>query len=268
MSQSRKFVSCEDSLDNVRGLFNCACTVTSVFIMVLPIHYLRKAVIKIRQTQDETEGKTELLLMSTSLTALFSFNLYEHASGYTGPPSIDTFGCVNNLMLSTILYRLSHRERSKARTKRGINENDEMWKLPSPRSFTVLMILLSGFLLIIGFDNQKTERTITNVVSSPVSMFVVYTMGWLSWNLNRKEYGNNSMMRKLPLKLWKSACILAPLVMVSVEMEKRLCDIGPIVSRLYHSIYIHIVIPLLFLCVTECSFRLYDSKDECALKVK
>ena len=250
----QQFVSCEDDMPPKLGLFNGFCTVTSIMIMLVPIHFLQRAT-KIVLFDGQTD-RVELLFMSISMTALFFFNLFQHATGYIGPPCIDTFGCVNNLMLSTVLYKVWYNKFN----GRGIIQ---MKRIPVPRNFTIVMISLSFALLVGGFFKVKFEQIATKSISVPIGAYVVLTMGKLSWNYSKNESEPGYWS---PLNLWKSACIFAVLVVIFVELERSLCHLGSEFSRLYHSIFLHIIISIMFWCISECAFRLAEIEEEVTKK--
>jgi len=224
-------------------------------IMLVPIHFLQRAT-KIVLFDGRTD-RIELLFMTISMTALFFFNLFEHATGYIGPPCIDTFGCVTNLMLSTVLYKVWYNKFN----RRGIIQ---MKRIPVPRNFTIGMISLSFSLIVVGFVKVKFEQIATKSISGPIGAYVVLTMGKLSWNCSKKEASESAYWS--PLNLWKSACIFAVLVSIFVELERSLCHLGSEFSRLYHSIFLHIIISIMFWSISECAFRLVEIEEEVKMK--
>lgn len=249
-SYDHQFVSCEDDMPPKLGFFNGFCTVTSIVIMLVPVHFLQRAT-KIVLFDGRTD-KIELLFMAISMTSLFFFNLFQHATGYIGPPCIDTFGCVNNLMLSTVLYKVWY-------NRFNMRSIIQKKRIPVPRHFTIVMISLSFTLLVVGFVKVKFEQIATKSIFGPIGAYVVLTMGKLSWNYSKKESEPGYWS---PLNLWKSACIFAILVVIFVESERSLCHLGSEFSRLYHSIFLHIIIPIMFWCISECAFRLDESEEE------
>lgn len=199
----------------------------------------------------------EPLLCSVTLTSLFAFNLYEHQTGYIGPPCIDTFGCVNNVMLSTLLYKIRYRREQ----QQGQLHNTGK---VTPEMFTITMTLLSLALLFVGFGKIQLEQVATRVASVPVGLYVVVTMGRLSWkksNDHIMQQHNGNPTRLSMFQLWKLSCVFLIAVVVGVEVEPSLCHLSPIISRTYHSVFLHIIISALFGCVSECAFRLIENED-------
>lgn len=265
------FVSCEDDMVKVYGIFNFACTSTSFIILALPIRYLRRCYSRSYQS-----GKSRIILeqkiYSVTLSALFVFNLYEHMTGYTGPPSIQAFGIVNNTVLSSILYRIWHSRNLKS--KRDVLN----LSMPSPVVVTTLFVILSIFFLCIGLvADMDWENHILQIVSIPINIYVIFTMGRLSWSYDRgnaqhdkydiEKKGNQQQIKNTTSlsRLWRRACIFLVLVGVGTESESLLCDnlnsftLGGVnISRLYHPIYLHLIITTLFYYVSECAFQLVE----------
>lgn len=254
----------------IHGLFNFACTITSIIILILPIHYLRRC---FRQPEKSKQPIIlEQKLYSMSLLALFTFNLYEHATGYTGPPSIQTFGIVNNIMLSTLLYRIWHCQKK--------TEGLAMLKL-CPTRVTFLLGTLSIVLLFIGFVvGINWEDNILKVISPPVNIYVIFSTGRLSWihDKNHDHCGVDAKKEQFQktgntiylFKLWRLACVFLILVGVGTETESKLCDYfnsrhrGNLhLSRIYHPIYLHLIITLLYYFVSECAFQLVERAFIC-----
>jgi len=245
------------------GLFNDACTITSVPIMAVPLYYLQRAVKKV--LQGGGRDKAELLLMSTTLTALCISNLILHATGYIGPPCTDTFGCVHNVMLSALLYKIWYRRRSRISTKRdsGIN-----FSCPTPESVTMGMIAISCLLLGAGLVNIQLEQIATNAVALPAGAYVVCTMGRMSWSVKKENSKCLSSSHPCPLKIWQAACVLLFSLLFFGEMERWLCHLGPFFSRFYHSIFLHVIVSGLFWCVTGCAFCLDEIEESVSQKRK
>ena len=256
-------------------------------------------------------------------------------TGYVGPPSIQTFGLVNNIMLGALLFKLCDQSRIrqrkedhtlKRRNKKGENDdNDEVEKsnsktkairvetgiilnnlkqsfsffLPlSPEIVTLGSCLLSIGFLSIGFilNDKKKEQNIIEISSVPVGIYVIATMGKLCWTYNNhhrdtKQQSSHktsyrttttftnqkSKKKNLSLfQLWKISCISLILVLSGIGIELSICNdeskslsvkssdstltsISQILFwRLYHSIFLHSMIPILYYCISECAFRLVD----------
>mmetsp|Transcript_16952 Transcript_16952/g.26269 ORF Transcript_16952/g.26269 Transcript_16952/m.26269 type:complete len:271 (-) Transcript_16952:589-1401(-) len=262
---AKGFVSCEDSLPPIDGIFNYAATLTSVLMMVCPIHFLYRSI----NSRDKLG--TEAMLYSIALTYLFSMNLYGHATGYIGPPCMDTCGCLMNLMLSTLVYREMWERRVNNNSKTGPKKHyvDSVLLKLKPTIFTMIISCISMFMYCAGFISIKLEETVTNIISPPAGIFVVYTMGRLSYedykgidgSKQKKQNGRYSTW-----SLWKGAFVSTPLVVISVELEPSVCEPISIMSpfsrteAFYHAVYLHAIIATLFWLVSECAFQLVRNK--------
>ena len=314
-----KIVSCEDDMTHhPYGVFNISCTITSFIIMILPLHCLRRVKMmrknynehqqqqhqQQQQQQQRDEDNTKLKsssltlmehlsMYSIALSLLFTFNLYEHMTGYTGPPSIDSFGLVSNTVLCALLYELwwiKHcREveeyRQSIKDNHGDNDNglnlsdyddydNDDSLFTSPKMVTVNLYFLSILFMSIGFitsneeeeDAQwkKWEKIVTEPFSIPINLYVIYATGKLCW-MYSTDFSNVQRYRSL-FHYWKRACIFLVLTGVGVKLEPVVCSlldeshslIQTVISRGYHSIILHIIIASLFYYISEAVFRMVE----------
>ena len=152
-------------------------------------------------------------------------------------------------------------------------------KAPSPQAITFLLITFSIMSLLIGFilDASWEKVMIENVLSPLVSVYVILTMGRLSYlydkkypnNYGQKQHGQQQKVHSKDVfsifRIWKMACISFVIMIPGVELESSLCrnldadDVRQMVfSRFYHSIFLHFIIPSTFFFVCECTFRLVE----------
>merc|ERR1719384_2501979 len=274
--------------------------------MVVPYRYLKDSINLASSSSVSTMEKTRkkqiksitrgLIFHSTALFVLFLFNWYEHMTGYTGPPSIRTFGLVSSNMLAALLYNLWW-----TKTKREINKDsiqdqttDESFPLlpsssrlvaPFPKTITFSMMALSIMYLIVGFvlDAQWEKVIVEDFMDPFISIIVISTMGRLSYMYNKnhdyyphskqqqqeshdKKNKNSKEVKSSAFHSWKMACISFCIMAPGIELESSLChyfnndgDVRQIaISRFYHSIFLHFIIPLMFFFVTKCTFQLVE----------
>ena len=224
-----------------------------------------------------------LYMYSIALSLLFTFNLYEHMTGYTGPPSIDTFGLVSNTVLCALLYQLwwmkdcremeEHRQswiKDRNHDENDLSRyNDSLFK--SPKMLTNISYFLSIAFLSIGFITSKTqegetiswEEFITIPFSIPINLYVIYATGKLCW-MYSIDFSHIRRYQSL-FQYWKGACIFLVLTGVGVKVESVLCSlfdseslIQHVISRGYHSIILHIIITSLFCFISEAVFRMVE----------
>jgi len=247
-------------MHQILGLFNFACSITSVLIMAIPLKLFQQSIKKV--LMNGTKNKVELLLMSITTMALFTSNLTQHTIGYSGPPSHECAGCVNTIMQSTLVYKLCYKRKlliSKSDSSSVQQESTKLSFYPTTDQFTIFMTLLSLMLLSVGFIDTELAGIIVDPVNGLVTLYVVSMMGYLSWKV--EETGNASNLTFRPWILWKAACISLFTLIPCAELESSLCHLGPLFSRVYHSILGHSIIVLLFWCVNECLLILDEIGD-------
>lgn len=288
------FVSCEDDMIHHLGVFNIACTITSLITMVVPFHYLShsislaSSVSTLEQTQQQrikpiTRG---LILHSVTILMLFLFNWYEHMTGYSGPPSIQTFGVVSSNMLAALLYNLwwmkMKRENITKDSIQGQNESSPLLlssslAAPLPQTITFLLTTLSIMCVSIGFvlDAHWEKVMVQDVISPFISIYTISTMGRLSYLYDEKNHDHqhkqkgyeenyNATVNSPVFHSWKMACISFGIMMPGIELESSFChlfdndSLQMVISRFYHSIFLHIIIPLTFFFVSKCACQLVE----------
>jgi hypothetical protein len=281
MNYERQFASCEDDmprsdvylLGGVGGiLYNPVCCLTSVPILAVPLYVLGKAF-----CTTNTRGRPwmfELKLYSITQLLLFYGNLHQHWTSRIGPPCIDTLGCVNNLILSAVVYRIyyyqNHNNNKPSTTRITII---------TPAMATTFLMVLSIFLLGIGWYDIQWESYLTIRTAPLVGLYVVRMMGKYSYQPllylppkkkveDKKDYykanieSSNSSSRR-ERKLYNMALGLLVLVVTLTELERFLCpiltnnnnDFSIVVKRLYHSVLLHGIITSLFWCISELAFE-------------
>lgn len=92
-----QFVSCEDSRDEILGLFNFWCTVSGVILLIIPF-------LVIRRVGSSGQCSASLACWAFAFLILFLQNIYQHA---IGPPPLDsdTVSSYHAITLSLVLLR-------------------------------------------------------------------------------------------------------------------------------------------------------------------
>ena len=258
MNYARQFVSCEDDMlpiphHKLGGVYNPAATLTSIAIMYVPLAFIHRAFFP----KQQEEMVLEMKLYAMSQFLLFFGNLYQHWTGYMGPPCLDTCSCVYALMLLSLLNRVD------AAAAKERKEDEESSVLRSPKQFTNLMITIALVLVSIGFHDTEMETFATMSVVPIVGFSALYRLGRLchARRLDLLVFGNNNPSTAVaaatasPWTLYLTLVLLIFVVLGSAEAERFLCPyMSELGKRMYHSIYLHIIVPAHFWVMNELVF--------------
>ena len=214
------FVSCEDALPPIAGLFNSVATLTSVPLLAVPLHALMLA--------RRLDAKKDPMLVSlltcflVTLTCLFCTNLMQHAvGGLFSLRAHEAMSAVQALFNAATLNAL--RRRSGYRS------------VPDEKG---LAIALGGTVAVVhtALMHPATYlEPLCGIVQLLTAPLIVGTMGVFSWR-DAKAW-----------RLFVRSCIGLVLVPLVVGVEKHVCELGgPWLARGYHAVADHSAIWCLF----------------------
>lgn len=217
------FISCEDELPHLFGVFNPAASTTALYMMVMPISLVYRSMI-----QEASATVLSLKIQTVALLALFCGNLYIHMNG--GRHIFDRMH--SYYVFSSAYTILNHVVRRK------------------PFSDIPLILLLVFWacfqvhLIRTSDGNWQEEEQYYKPLEGICNLFIVASMGYKSWNVPA-------------LKSWWLTCVGA-LVAVgcTVGMEPHICRAPRTLARLYHTLIDHGVVTFLFYQVVGLHFAL------------
>jgi hypothetical protein len=260
--------------NNSMIMYNEAATLSSIVIMAVPLYYVKRAFFG---HTSNTKTNLQLQLYSLSQTLLFVGNLYGHWTGYLGPPCMDTLGCVNNVFLATVIYRVRyhdnlhhyhHQQQLSKQTKMAVVLPLFLLQVWTPTMVTMLMTGLGLTMLGIGlFVSKEAETYLTQRVTPPVSLYVVVMMGRVAYYHQQQQVlvliaskdkkKKNNYYDGGCMRLYWFCVALLLMVVASTETERYLCDVfSDYGKRAYHSIVLHFLICSLFGCLSELAFQI------------
>jgi len=224
----QEFVSCEDQLPRLHGIYNYWCSISGVIILLLQ---LRPVALIMRQHLLDMDAALYL----ASLLLLFYLNLHQHATGYV-PIDLDTGGCIHSMFLS---LWLNNSLRSKSH-------------IPCTLARIVVIGAVSVILATCAWAPSQ-QSSMTNMLGAPLfALYTIITMGV-------RSYRNKEKSQDGRFTWWCGAVISLLLVQASVMLEKTyVCD--TVAARLFHATFIHAVIVCLFGCVFACAIRIIASE--------
>ena len=249
-SYERDFVSCEDDLTQIAGVFNFACTITGMLIMAVPFrlwniyhqnHHRHTTPALIISTNKNVYYKiTEEQIFILFLGLTFALNVTEHATGFLGPPCIEMFGTASNLWLAVLLCRVQ-----------------QYPKIEWIRGVAVFLTILS---FSIGFVSIPCEILLFHCISPVVNIYVVSTMGYLCYHESSTTAREHYIQAVIAFLIFG----------VSLPIESSWCNLwenldesysfADVAARMYHSVFLHALVPYLLHNVTMCALALSSNE--------
>ena len=208
------FVSCEDALPPVLGVFNFYASLTSVPIMLVPLLPLKHSIASSRWPP--------LLAWLVALTVTFLANLHLHVRGPTNTGTALGNQLVFGVQLQGVL---SAHMINALRLRSGLTA-------APPKA--ALFACATGAALVLGvFLWPAWQEPVTAAVDLLLSPYIVWTMGYMS---RGDAYAWPLFLRAC------AGLILSPSL---VAVEPRACEIATI-APFYHAALDHAAICLLF----------------------
>ena len=229
MPLSATFVSCEDALPPVLGIFNFYASLTSVPIMLVPLLPLKHSIASSRWPP--------LLAWLVALTVTFLANLHMHVRGPTNAGT--TLG--NQLIFGVALQAvLSAHMINALRLRSGLTAAPPM---------AALVACATGAALVLGaFLRPAWQEPVSAAVDLLTGPYIVGTMGYMS---RGDAYAWPLFLR---------ACAGLVLAQVVVAAEPRACQLATI-APFYHATLCHAAICLLFGSVAWLAVHLVERPD-------
>jgi len=232
-STATSFVSCEDDLPPIFGLFNFYATLSSVPLLFVPISSLLTAVRLTEVRKRAPFIHAALIMWLLTLTTLFFTNLFQHIVG--GRHYIflhETMANVQGLWHSSLINAI--------RRKKGWNSIPERAGLAVAAITTVAVVLITFTL-----PDTDTYEAVNGIVQGLTGIFIVGSHGALSWRDARAW------------RLFRRSCIGLLLVVIFTGphgLESKLCHLRS--SIWYHAVVDHACIVCLFGGVAKNSVHL------------
>lgn len=214
-----RFLSCEDVLPNIAGVFNPIAALTALPMLAVPLNALVKST---------SINFPPLHIHLLAMFALFCGNLYSHVFGLSNP----------------IFDRLP--------SWYGITGAYMLWKLQrhhDQRKDALLSVALVGWALVQWFlMNQyptefRLEQRFYLAMEALTLPYIVITIGRLSWTdtgLKRNFY---------------ECCLLLASLHVVTSLESGLCSF-PVLPLIFHGLVDHPLIALTFFRVATLMMKL------------
>ena len=219
------FVSCEDQLPQLLGVFNYACSISSIALLLLQLRPVSKMVQQYRPLLD-----ADAMMFLSALILLFYLNLHQHMTGYI-QIDVDSGGCLYSMTLS---LWLNNSLRSKSHV---------------PCILARRFVIGAAFILLatcIWAPSQQSS--VTKMFDPPFAVYTILTMGL-------RSYKSKDKMQDWRFVYWCGAFLSFVLVQLFVVLEKTyICDTAA--ARLFHALVIHATIAFLFECVFACAIRI------------
>lgn len=221
MTSGTFFVSCEDALPPIAGLFNGVATLTAVPLMAVPLHAL---VLARRLDAKKDPMLTSLLTcFCVTLTCLFSTNLMQHAvGGLSAVRAHEAMAAVQALF--------------NAATLNAVRRRSGFRSIPDEKG---LAVALAGTVAVAHTalaHPTKYLEPVCGVVQLLTSPLIVGTMGICSWRGDARAW-----------RLFVRSCFGLVLIPIVVGIEKHMCGLGsPWLARGYHAVVDHSAIWCLF----------------------
>lgn len=224
-----EFVSCEDQLPRLNGIFNYACSVSGVIILLMQ---LRPVAILMRQHREILD--MDAILYLASLHLLFYLNLHQHATGHI-QVDLDAGGCLHSMFLA---LWLNNSLRSKAHV---------------PCALARTFVIGAALVVLATCAFAPTQQSlVTNVLDGPAALYTIITMGKRSYRSRDKSSDGRFLY-------WCGAVVSLFLTQAVVLVEEAyVCD--TVAARLFHATFIHAVIVCLFGNIFACAIRIIASE--------
>ena len=265
MNYELDFISCEDTMPRGPfGFFNDVCTLSSVPILAVPLYFVHKALVVAPQPTHTLASSQRRQLQYYTLLNLLLFlgNLIQHATGYLGPPCMDTIGCAGGLCLCAIAYQayyqtldshLSSDTSFKTKDPKHSQRYPRPWILQRLSPDTVSSITTSLAVIVLAtplIGGKEREAILTKSLKPLVDLLVVVLMGWTAWTqkvcLDAKRSWN----------LYRTCFGLFVSVLLFGEAEPRLCSsLNNTGKRLFHATFGHALISAMFTGVSALAFQ-------------
>lgn len=232
-STATPFVSCEDDLPPIFGLFNFYATLSSVPLLFVPISSLLTAVRLTEVRKRAPFIHAALITWLLSLTALFFTGLLLHIVG--GRHYIllhEIMANVQALWHSSLINAI--------RRKKGWNSIPERAGLAVAAMATATVVLIAFTL-----PDTDANEAANGIVQGITGIFIVGSHGALSWR-DAKAW-----------RLFRRSCIGLLLIMTFTGphgLESKLCHLPASIG--YHAVVDHACIVCLFGGVTKNSVHL------------
>ena len=230
------FISCEDDLPRYFGVYNYACSVTALLLLLLQV----QAVNGMRKEYPDIILDLDAKLYLVAFLLLFYLNFHQHLTGYIRI-DLDSGGVLYILFLSVWLHN----------SFVGSSSSNHTNNLFIPgRVARIMACGLAMILIGVCIMDPNRQRLVCNVIHPPLALYTVITMGIRSYNYRNEKTCNGAW------KQWYLAVISLIAVQISVEIEEDYICNTTVSSRLYHAVVIHGLIHCLFTSVFHCAIQI------------
>ena len=220
-----QFVSCEDQLPPLHGIYNYACSVSGLVILLLQLLPVYTIVGRHRELLNMDSA-----LYLAALLFLFYLNLHQHLTGYVRV-DLDSGGCIHSVFLALWL------------------NNSLGSKCHIPITLARTLAIGGALILLAVCAWEPSQQSSVGNVLNGAALYTVITMGQRSYRIAKNKSNDRSFY------YWCGAVVSLLSVQTIVVVEKEyVCE--TVAARLFHAIVIHALIVSLFSCVFACAIRI------------